>query len=231
MSTSDYADHNMSAGNAACMRELNGGYRVSAHMPFRRSRGFALAASERPQAEVRAARKKSTIVYPFSVIPGGAYSAGELETSLNADQVAAMHYAVFQRPLVRAAPSPFTGPVYVSYRKGSSIYWTRRPLQLSIKETLLTDGTNFARARCGNRISTAPQQPVSLDEPEEAVLDTPELPPGSEPGQVILGQVPQLAPEIFPPGFPVTTDRLAASMSALLGGAAQPMNGFVLYGR
>jgi len=114
-------------------------------------------------------------VYPLSVIRGGAYSPGELIAALESDSVAAQHYQVFQRARLRTEKSPFTGPVYVSYRRYNHIFWTRRALSLHAGETLLTDGVSYARARCGNRISLSPQQPVAELEPLADTLDTPEL--------------------------------------------------------
>ena len=120
-------------------------------------------------------------VYPLSVIRGGAYTAEEANAAIDRDAVVANHYAVFQRGQLNTVPSPFTKPVYVSYRRGNDIYWTRRPVALHERETLLTDGVFYARARCGNRISLTAQLPVAEEEPASDVLDDPEsddtLPP------------------------------------------------------
>jgi len=115
-------------------------------------------------------------VYPYSVIRGGAYSAGELIQALDADPVAARHYAVFRRSLVHTAESPFANAVYLSYRVGNAVYWTSRAVRVPRGETLLTDGRNYARARCGNRISLTPQTPVSDLEPAPLALDQPSPP-------------------------------------------------------
>jgi hypothetical protein len=115
-------------------------------------------------------------VYPYSVIRGGAYSAAELVRALNADPVAARHYAVFRRSQVHTTASPFSDAVYLSYRVGEVIYWTSRAVRLPRGETLLTDGKNYARARCGNRISETPQTPVSDTEPAPSMLDQPTPP-------------------------------------------------------
>jgi hypothetical protein len=115
-------------------------------------------------------------VYPYSVIRGGAYSAAELIEALDRDPVAASHYLVFRRSSVRITKSSFPEPVFLSYRVGSAIYWTSRPVHLPPGETLLTDGQNYARARCGNRISQTPQTPVNDTEPAPETLDTPHPP-------------------------------------------------------
>jgi hypothetical protein len=115
-------------------------------------------------------------IYPYSVIRGGAYSAAELREALDRDPVAARHYLVFHRSTVRTTASSFSEPVYLSYRVGNAVYWTSRPVRLPHGETLLTDGTNYARARCGNRISETPRTPVNDTEPAPEALDTPPPP-------------------------------------------------------
>ena len=113
-------------------------------------------------------------VYPFSVIPGGAYSAAELRNKLSADAVAARHYQKFQLAQVSSIETQSASLVYVSYRKGSSIYWTQKPIRLARGEKLITDGVLYARARCGNRISTTPEHPVALLEPPDYIFERPE---------------------------------------------------------
>jgi hypothetical protein len=115
-------------------------------------------------------------VYPYSVIRGGAYNATELIHALDRDSVAEQHYSVFRRRLVHTAAADFARPVYLSYRIGDAIYWTRRPVSVPRGEALLTDGENYARARCGNRISQNPQTPVNDTEPPPETLDTTEPP-------------------------------------------------------
>ena len=61
--------------------------------------------------------------------------------------------------------------VYVSYRRGNDVYWTKRKLMLHPGEALLTDGKNEVRARCGNRVSDDVQAPVSDVDPPAEVLD------------------------------------------------------------
>ncbi|HEX3743914.1 MAG TPA: PEP-CTERM sorting domain-containing protein [Bryobacteraceae bacterium] len=114
--------------------------------------------------------------YPYSVIPGGAYSAAELQAALLRDPVAARHYAGFRRSMVRMTESSLSQPVYLSYRIADAVYWTSRPVRLPQGETLLTDGEHYARARCGNRISEAPKTPVNDTEPAPETLNTPQRP-------------------------------------------------------
>jgi len=133
-----------------------------------------------PDSRFKEAATESKVlrpVYPYSVIPGGAYSPSELKDKLASDRVATRHYEAFDLSCVRVTKADSPRPVYVSYRKGESIYWTRRPVQLQKDEPLLTDGVSFARARCGNRISDSPQKPVAETpeaEPSPNILDVPE---------------------------------------------------------
>ena len=110
-------------------------------------------------------------IYPYSILNSGAYDAEELNTKLHADPVAARHYASFDLRHVRPVTLPAARLAYVSYRKGSDIYWTRKPVFLLAGETLLTDGKLLARARCGNRVSDTPEQPVA----EVPTSEPPEL--------------------------------------------------------
>jgi hypothetical protein len=149
-----------------------------------------------------AIRPPSRAIYPYSVIRGGAYSAGELDAALRADPVAAAHYAVFDRTQMRITRAPDSAAVYVSYRQGNRIYWTRRKVHLVADETLLTDGVHTARARCGNRISLTPPEPAQAGEPD-LDLDLPEAPPTLHAGVPAavppdVMSLPMLVHEVFP---------------------------------
>ena len=175
--------------------------------PRRLSRGEpdpdpATAANYGDWASVRPAaiRARPRPVYPYSVIPGGAYSVAELDAALRADPVAAAHYAVFNRAQMRLTAAPDSAAVYVSYRQGDRIYWTRRKLHVAAQEVQLTDGVHAARARCGNRISLTPQSPVGITEPSAGDLDLPEPPPPADGDAIadVFADVPLLVREIFP---------------------------------
>ena len=115
-------------------------------------------------------------VYAYSVIPGGIASAKELQTALHQDPVVAEHYSDFQTHSARIVRLARTRHVYVSYRLGNRIYWTRKKVTLHAGESLFTDGKRLARARCGNRISETPAVPTSPSEPGEEVLNHPVAP-------------------------------------------------------
>jgi hypothetical protein len=112
-------------------------------------------------------------VYPLSILPGGAYSPTELRKKLQFDKVAARHFQSFHLDNMSSARANFGSPVYVSYRRDDKIFWTRKAVWIKNGETILTDGAQFARARCGNRISTTPMSPVATSDPPASVLDQP----------------------------------------------------------
>jgi hypothetical protein len=161
----------------------------------------AQTAAVRPAA----IRASSRPVYPHSVIRGGAYSPAELVSALRTDPVVAAHYADFDRAQVRMTRAPASAAVYVSYRQGNRVYWTKRKLHLKAEEPLLSDGIHEARARCGNRISLTPQEPTRADEPEEPDFDIPDT-PLADPGAPAIDfpepfGPPMLVHEIFPPAI------------------------------
>jgi len=97
-------------------------------------------------------------VYPYSVVPGGVADAKELKWVAEHDPVVAAHYAGFNFERAQVVRLALARTVYVSYRIGNNIYWTRRRLMLHKGETLITDGKMIARTRCANRVEEAPQQ-------------------------------------------------------------------------
>jgi hypothetical protein len=115
--------------------------------------------------------KKTRRVYPYSIVPGGVLNRQELTHAVVMDKVVAEHYAAFEadKATVKTVAKP--RGVYVSYRKGDKVFWTAKKLQLAEGETLLSDGQNEIRTRCGNRISDVPRQPVEANGPGEEELD------------------------------------------------------------
>jgi len=113
--------------------------------------------------------------YLYSVIPGGVYSPAELRYAVQKDEAVRKHYAGFnlqKAHLVRLAANRFQ---YVSFRRGNVISWTRKKLLIREGEILLTDGRNYARTRCGNRLSDVPQAHNAGPQPPEKALSTPDL--------------------------------------------------------
>jgi hypothetical protein len=113
------------------------------------------------------------VVYPYSVIRGGARNRIELIKEISKDPVVAAHYSDFdssQAEIVRVQDEKF---VHVSYRIDEKIFWTAKKIRLGPGEALISDGKQLARARCGNRISVTPQDPVAEAEPQPEVFNTP----------------------------------------------------------
>ena len=110
-------------------------------------------------------------IFKHSVVPGGVYTPDELRNVLVQDAIVATHYQKFNPNEARAETVKQDRFAYVSYRKDNQIYWTRNKVKLSEGETILTDGTNEIRARCGNCISETPQWPVAEVEPASAEFD------------------------------------------------------------
>jgi hypothetical protein len=137
----------------------------------------ALAAAPDPATAVQPAAeqaetKKTRRVYPYSIVPGGVLDRRELSHAIVVDKVVAAHYAAFEasKATVKTVAAP--RGVYVSYRKGDKVYWTAKKLQLAQGETVLSDGQNEIRTRCGNRISDVPRLPVEAKGPSEEELDS-----------------------------------------------------------
>ena len=120
-------------------------------------------------------------VYPYSVIAGGVRNAGELKTTISKDAVVLAHYSDFNFSKSWIIESKTEKLAYVSYRIGNHVFWTKKKLRLPKGEKLITDGVNYARTRCGNRISEAPKVPTYAGEPSSLELNTPLQPPHWDP--------------------------------------------------
>ncbi len=111
--------------------------------------------------------------FPYSVIPGGVYAPHELRSAMRSDPTVRLHYAMFNAAQVRFVTLAADSYRYVSYRVGNQIYWTRKQLRIPRGEVLLTDGRNFARSRCGNRLAEEPEAETSPLEPTADALSQP----------------------------------------------------------
>lgn len=119
-------------------------------------------------------------IYRFSIVPGGLAGRDELLQAIARDRVVAAHYAGFDAGKARVLTVDKARAVYVSYRKGDQVYWTAKKLTLAPGETVITDGVNEIRGRCGNRISDVPQFPVEARGPTERELDSSIVQPADE---------------------------------------------------
>ena len=161
------------AGVAGCAGLFALAMGDSAPAPAARSQALAPAVL-RTAAQVEAQEKpnKTRRVYPYSIVPGGLADRKELVHAIVMDKVVAVHYAAFEADKATVETVRKPRAVYVSYRKGDKVYWTAKKLHLAEGETLLSDGKNEIRGRCGNRISDVPQQPVEARGPSEEELDS-----------------------------------------------------------
>ena len=112
-------------------------------------------------------------VYRYSVVPGGVQTGEELRQAAQRDRAVARHFAAFN--FERAHLTQLNAPrfVYLSYRRGDRIFWTRKQIALRKGEKLITDGKIAARTRCANQISVLPHAETSMEEPLAQELDDP----------------------------------------------------------
>jgi hypothetical protein len=137
------------------------------------------------------------IVYPYSVIPGGVRSREELSANIASDPVVAKHFADFavhRASIVRSEKEQFA---HVSYRIRNNVFWTAKTVKIPKGETLITDGQNSARTRCGNKVSVLPQEPISQEEPPIETFEIPII-AGAESPALELAKLPEEELELRP---------------------------------
>jgi hypothetical protein len=137
-----------------------------------RSRGDDTSPARRSDLKPLA-RGAGRIAYPYSVIPGGVANADELKHVMEYDPVVSRHFRGFDYSRARLVQASEKEAMYVSYRIGDRVYWTRRKVSLHAGETLITDGKIMARARCGNRVAMLPLDTGSPLEPSTDELEQP----------------------------------------------------------
>lgn len=130
-----------------------------------------------PGAVVPAAERALRPNYPYSVIPGGAYSPAELRFTVQRDPLVSKHYSDFDVNSARLMVLTAERYQYASYRLKDHIFWTNHRLRIPKGEVLLTDGENFARTRCGNRLSNTPRAETTPLQPSDALLSLPPFRP------------------------------------------------------
>jgi hypothetical protein len=208
------------APNHASVRSANTGDSTAAHQPATES-DFSSQPAE--------LAKDGRVFYPYSVIPGGAKSAAELRSAVAHDASVAGHYADFDLKKTQVTPLSAARAVFVSYRVGNRIFWTKNRMTLPAGEMVLTDGAHMARTRCGNRLSEVPGEPVLKAEPSPEAMEVPagagplavpvapaEMPlapppttgivvPETPTGSIFIPPIPPIFPiggSPFPPGIP-----------------------------
>ena len=105
-------------------------------------------------------------VFRHSVVRGGVYTADEVEAAMDRDPIVASHYSGVNAGALRVETID-DRDVFMSYRIGDEIFWTKQKVRLQKGEAILTDGVHHIRARCGNCIAFAPAGPTAGDEPDE----------------------------------------------------------------
>ncbi len=100
--------------------------------------------------------------YLYSIIPGGVDSAEELRQVVERDPVAAKHFQGFDYQHAHLVEVSGKQSMYVAYRKGDKVYWTRKKIALHPGEKLISDGKIMARTRCGNRVPLPRSVPTGL---------------------------------------------------------------------
>ncbi len=155
--------------------------------PHRRTTELERALIRAEQQELRNAENRP--VYPYSIVPGGVKDAHELKYAADHDPLVRAHYAGFDYDHARVVRLVLARTVYLSYRIGNKVYWTRHRVTLKKGETLITDGTITARTRCANRVEEMPQQATSMSEPPAMKFD--------EPVQPVLGTATSTPPVPF----------------------------------
>lgn len=152
---------------AGTPRDQRNQYRIGL-VPVARATAPANASAATPPAP------DTRYEYPYSVIPGGAWTADDLRHAVESDPVAANQYRDFDFGHARVVPLDHDSAFYVSYRLASGVFWTTERIHLRRGEIVLTDGTNFLRARSGSRLSDVPLLPVSSLEPTSLEMDATE---------------------------------------------------------
>jgi hypothetical protein len=144
------------------------------------------------ETEVHASKRipsPGRVIYPNSVIRGGVRTPEEFRAALVKDRVVAAHFSDFRATSGRIVTLKADKAAYVSYRVKDKVYWTKKKVRLAKGEELITDGINYARSRCGNRISEVAQSPTSAEEPSHAMLDTPV--PADDKDPLLLAAMPK----------------------------------------
>jgi hypothetical protein len=135
-----------------------------------------LAGQSRPK---RQSVPKNRVYYPYSVIPGGLQDPDDLRLAAAGDRAIGQHYADFQWERAHLVRLNEPRMMFLSYRIGDKIFWTKKRVWLPRGEKLISDGKILARTRCGNRVEEKAQPATSAEEPAAEKFDQPMLVAGS----------------------------------------------------
>ncbi len=138
---------------------------------------YSQDANTQESLDLSAASQPQRPIFPYSIVPGGVRDARELQSVASHDPVVAQHYSDFRIAAAHTVRLEKPLEMYVSYRRNNNVYWTRNRMVIPAGETLISDGENLARVRCGNRLSAIAAKPVSVSEPTKEELSTPNFVP------------------------------------------------------
>jgi hypothetical protein len=113
------------------------------------------------------------VVYPYSIVPGGVRSPEDLHQASLHDRVVRQHFSGFDFRRAKVVELDQAKLVYLSYRMGNKVFWTKKQVHLRKGEKLITDGTISARTRCANQVSATPQKAISAQEPPTEAFEDP----------------------------------------------------------
>ena len=113
------------------------------------------------------------VVYPYSVVPGGVRSPEDLHQASLHDRVVGRHFSGFDFRRAQVVELQKARLVYLSYRMGNKVFWTKKQVHLRKGEKLITDGIISARTRCANQVSATPQKAISAQEPPAEAFEDP----------------------------------------------------------
>jgi PEP-CTERM motif len=169
-----------------------------------------------PQEEVRSSARP---LYRHSVVPGGVQSAGEVLAAVRRDALVAAHYRAVNIRALRVEKLARPQAMFVSYRRGNRIYWTKHRVHLQAGETVLTDGRTTIRARCGNCISADAQAPVAPTDEEASEQELDQLigpdAPADDAGSPVAGALNESA---LLPARPLALTAFRSPAGPIIGG-------------
>lgn len=120
-----------------------------------------------PQSPYRLSEPGPRQVYNYAVVPTGTYTRDDIRTAVLTSPEVEEHYRPVEVCALQGKPLEKDEQAYVSYKKNGKIYWTSYQVTLHEGEMVLSDGKHRIRARCGNRISVEPGEPMlpTVEEP------------------------------------------------------------------
>ena len=151
---------------------------VSSWSPSDPSQNLAALAAQEALSRADTVHRSVRVVYPYSIVPGGARDSKELLAATAHDPVAARHYAGFDFRKAHVIELQKSKLVYLSYRMHDKVYWTKKRVALHKGEKLLTDGKTTARTRCANQVSDQAKPATSPEEPPAEKFEQPYLADG-----------------------------------------------------